>query len=173
MSIEEVQEVQKQPSQRLFIAIGVLWLILGAVIFWQIPTAVSTIRINWETETETDTAGFNIYRAPAPAGAAANEDCASVAFDSYQQINNQLISSSGDAVSGAAYSFEDRTAEVDRRYCYQLEDVERSGRTERHDPIFGSSPGQFNRILYIVLAPLSLIVGLALIISGFRARNQL
>ena len=89
------------------------------------------------------------------------------------QVNNQLIPSKGGAVSGDSYEFQDTSAEPDKKYCYQLEDVELSGRTERHQPFFGTAPRQFDRILYIILAPVSLIVGTALIISGLKGGRSL
>lgn len=166
--IETQSSTASSSSQRLFVVLGILWLALGGVIFWQLPSAVSNIRVTWETETETDTAGFNIYRADAPAGARNDEDCVPVTDDAYVQVNDELINSTGSAVTGSLYEWEDTTAEGDKRYCYQLEDVELGGRTERHPAIFGRAPRQFDRILYIILAPLSLVVGTALIISGIK-----
>lgn len=172
-NLEAVEKSSKPPSQRLFILIGILWLILGAVIFWQLPTAVGSIRVTWETETEQDNAGFNVYRAEAPEGANDADDCVDVRAEEYVQVNDQLIGSTGSTVEGGSYIFDDLSAETDKRYCYQLEDVELSGRVERHPPIFGRAPRQFDRILYLVLAPLSLIVGTGLIISGFKGGRSL
>ncbi len=172
-NLDAVDKSSKPPSQRLFILIGILWIVLGAVIFWQLPTAVGSIRVTWETETEQDNAGFNVYRAEAPAGATSADDCADTQAEEYTQVNDQLIGSTGNTVEGDSYVFDDLSAETDKRYCYQLEDVELSGRVERHPPIFGRAPRQFDRILYLVLAPLSLIVGTGLIISGFKGGRSL
>lgn len=164
----EVQPKQ-QSSQRLFLIIGALWLILGAVILWQLRAAVPTfIKVNWETETETDTAGFNIYRSDAIDG-----ECDGLVDDNYVQINDELINSKGSAVVGDVYSYVDNLVERDQKYCYQLEDVELGGRTERHDPILGAAPRQIDRILYIILAPLSLIVGMSLIVTGLKREKRL
>ena len=64
--LKESPEIEKpRKSERLFILIGLLWLVLGGFILYQLPeTRSNFITIEWETETETDTAGFNVYRAP-------------------------------------------------------------------------------------------------------------
>ncbi len=161
----------RRSSHWQFVVIGILWLALGAFTFWSLPNTKSVI-VTWSTETETDNAGFNVYRGEAESTASTDEDCAGILDDSYVQVNNQLIPSKGGAVSGSSYSFPDTSAEPDKRYCYQLEDVELSGRTERHPPFFGTAPRQIDRILYIILAPVSLLVGTALIISGIKGSRQ-
>ncbi len=154
-------------SQWQFVLIGILWIALGAFTLWQLPSA-SNVIVEWTTETETDNAGFNLYRGSTTGeGEAA---CASIPADDYIQVNNELIPAQGGAVSGASYAFPDNSAAPDRNYCYVLEDVELTGQTSRHDP-FPSSPRQIDRILYIILAPASLIVGTALIISGLRGKR--
>ena len=169
--VEKSVQPPKGSSHWQFIIIGILWLALGAFTFWQLPSTSSVI-VTWSTETETDNAGFNLYRGEASAEASADEDCVDVAQESYVQVNNQLIPAKGGAVSGSDYSFPDTSAEPDKRYCYQLEDVELSGRTERHPPFFGTAPRLLDRILYIILAPVSLLVGTALIISGIKGGRR-
>lgn len=166
---EATPQTKARSSQRLFLIIGTLWLVLGGVILWQLRSAVPTfIKVNWETETETDTAGFNIYRAEAQ-----NDVCEGVAETLYVQVNDELVNSTGSAVVGDAYSFTDNNIERDKTYCYQLEDVELGGRTERHEPIIGTAPRQIDRILYIILAPLSLVVGLSLIWTGLKREKRI
>ena len=84
------------------------------------------------------------------------------------QVNNQLINSEGTATSGARYSYRDASVQRGVDYCYQLEDIELSGTTTRHDPIVGPRLRRIDRVLYMILAPVSLIVGTWLIISGLR-----
>ena len=76
----------------------------------------------WETATELDNLGFNIYRADSPQGQRA-------------QLNQRLIPSklSGTAV-GASYSFVDETAAAGTTYYYWLEDVDVHGLTGKHGP---------------------------------------
>lgn len=163
------KQTTPRSSQKLFLLIGALWLILGGVILSQLRGAVPTyIKVNWETETETETAGFNIYRVETT-----TENCDSVNEADYVQINDELINSTGSAVVGDTYSFVDNNIERDKTYCYELEDVELGGRTDRHEPILGAAPRQIDRILYIILAPLSLVVGLSLIWTGLKREKQL
>jgi len=78
--------------------------------------------ITWETASEVDTAGFNLYRSPNPDGP-------------WLKINDQLIPPSQDPVSGGSYTFTDNNAEAGQTYYYQLEEVELSGNVTRFDPI--------------------------------------
>lgn len=77
--------------------------------------------ITWETASEVDTAGFNLYRSESPDGP-------------WVKINDALIPPSEDPVSGGKYSFKDESAESGKTYYYQLEEVELSGKTTRFPP---------------------------------------
>lgn len=76
--------------------------------------------IIWETATEIDNAGFNLYRAASPAGP-------------WVQINSALIGAEGDSVSGAHYSFVDTPGRG--IFYYRLEDVDFFGKTVQHNPV--------------------------------------
>ena len=80
---------------------------------WQASRNVSVV-IAWETASELDTAGFNLYR-----GAQADGP--------YQQINDVLIPGSPDPITGGSYEFVDSDVEAGKTYYYQLEEVEQSG----------------------------------------------
>lgn len=152
-------------SQRLFLLLGAVWIVFGVVLLaldWVRPN----VRITWTTETEIDTAGFNIYRADAPDGGA----CAGVSAESYRRLNDTLIPGSGDPISGGEYSYSDTTVAANQTYCYVLEDVELSQATTRHTPIVGSA-----RIdaVTIAVAAISIVVGIGLIISGLRMEKTL
>ena len=81
-----------------------------------------SITLNWQTGTETDNAGFNIYRATTENG-------------SYTQINDQFIAAKGDPVSGASYTYVDTDVEEDVTYYYKLQDVDLYGYDEWHGPV--------------------------------------
>jgi hypothetical protein len=78
------------------------------------------VALAWETATELDNAGFNLYRALLDGGP-------------YSKVNGALISAKGDAVSGASYSFVD-TADYGT-YYYKLEDVDLYGVSTMHGPV--------------------------------------
>lgn len=82
-----------------------------------------SVRVEWRTETEMNTAGFNLYRGESAAGP----------FD--VKVNDQLIPSSADPLMGGSYSYVDRAARAGVTYYYQLEEVERDGRTNTFGPI--------------------------------------
>ncbi len=100
----------------------------------QIPTAItlasfaavqgsSGVTVTWQTGTEIDNAGFNLYRAASPAG-------------SYTKINPAVIPAKGEAVSGASYSYFDAAAtEANTVYYYKLEDIDTNGISTFHGPV--------------------------------------
>ncbi len=81
------------------------------------------VRIEWRTETEINTAGFNLYRGESPDGP----------FD--VKVNDQLIPPSADPLTGKSYVYIDRTAQAGVTYYYQLQEVEKSGRVNTYGPI--------------------------------------
>lgn len=80
------------------------------------------IVIEWQTATEIDTIGFNLYRA---------ED----AQGPYLKINETLIPSSNDPLKGGSYQYVDARVVPKRVYFYQLEDLDTQGKATQHDPI--------------------------------------
>ena len=78
--------------------------------------------VRWKTETERNTAGFNLYRK------AAREN-------DYQKLNKALIASQGTAIEGAAYTYIDIPRKVGGRWYYMLEEVELNGKTKRYGPV--------------------------------------
>jgi len=79
-----------------------------------------TVNLIWETATEVDNAGFNIYRAKS------KDVC-------YKNINDELIGAKGNAVAEATYNFMDTPGRG--TFYYKLEDVDYSGATTMHGPI--------------------------------------
>jgi hypothetical protein len=79
------------------------------------------VTLAWETATEIDNAGFNLYRAASPDGP-------------WTQINDALIVAQGEAVSGASYSFVDTPGYG--TFYYQLEDVDFYGVSTIHGPVW-------------------------------------
>ena len=86
------------------------------------PTA-DVVLLEWETATELDTLGFNLYRAESPDAPK-------------RRLNNHLIQaqSLGD-VLGATYTFVDKTANPAATYIYWLEDVSFQGIATLQEPV--------------------------------------
>lgn len=73
------------------------------------------IVIRWSTETEVNTAGFNVFRGPSEAGP-------------WEKINQRLIPGSPDPLRGGSYVFTDTNVIAGVTYWYQLEEIELGGR---------------------------------------------
>ncbi len=80
------------------------------------------VTLDWATASETDNAGFNIYRAESPDG-------------EYSRVNAELIPARGSVLEGAQYSFTDTTVQNRKTYYYRLEDIDFSGRATLHGPV--------------------------------------
>jgi hypothetical protein len=91
-------------------------------------TAVGeSIELAWTTGTESQTAGFNVWRA----GSDGN----------YAKVNGTLIASQGGPVSGADYAYTDDDVAVRTTYSYKLEIVDLNGSSSYSDPITVKSAG--------------------------------
>ncbi|MCA9979898.1 MAG: hypothetical protein KDD89_03680 [Anaerolineales bacterium] len=153
----EVSTQRSQSSQALLLFIGVLWLLLGGYILYAQFSRPAVIQIDWQTETEFDTAGFNIFRSDSPEG-------------EFVQINEQLIPSQADPASGASYTYVDTNVEAGQTYFYKLEDVEYSNVRQQHDTIAGQAPTV--EVWALILAAVSLVLGLALIAMGIKGAKS-
>lgn len=146
-------------SSKWLIIIGVAWLILaGALLYFQLA-APATVTIQWDTETELDTAGFYLYRSEI------NED-------NFVQVNDSLINSEGSAVSGASYSFEDRNVEAGKTYVYLLEEIQNDGTANRYEDDKFSYAVPAAAWWAIILAAVFILVGIGLLVLGFKETRQ-
>jgi len=107
----------------------------GIVLPCEDPTAVDLVSfeakakknavvLTWETASELDNLGFNLYRAESADGP-------------YTQLNASLIPSlvpPGSPV-GAVYTYRDRTAQPGIKYFYKLESVDIYGNSTFHGPV--------------------------------------
>jgi hypothetical protein len=75
--------------------------------------------LQWSTESETDNAGFNIYRAEKEEG-------------TYIKINDALIPAQGSSTEGASYKFIDTNVKNRKTYYYKLEDINFNGTSTMH-----------------------------------------
>lgn len=79
------------------------------------------VTLEWTTESETDNAGFNIYRSSTSDG-------------SYEKINTELIPAKGSATQGASYKYVDDGVTNRITYYYKLEDIDQAGTGTMHGP---------------------------------------
>ncbi len=141
------------------ILIGFLWILLGGgLIFYQLIVPPS-VTVQWDTETEINTAGFNLYRSESEK-------------DDYILINETLIDSEGNSVSGASYEYVDSSVERGKTFYYLLEEVQIDGQVNRYEDekFLYAVPGLSG--LIVLLATVVIVVGLALLVMGFKeSRN--
>jgi hypothetical protein len=102
------------------------------------PTAVNLVRfgafpvggslqVEWETASEIDNAGFNLYRSD-------------VAEGGFIQLNGGLIPSQGSGgAMGAIYTWLDGDVQPGVTYYYRLEEVDIQGRTMLHGPVLATA----------------------------------
>jgi hypothetical protein len=108
------------PKRSLQWIINIILFILSVVLAYQGWQAWRhpEILIEWTTASELDTVGYHLYRSEDPAEMGA-------------RINQDLIPSSSDPLTGGSYEFEDRDVQAGVKYYYSLEEVESSGVTNR------------------------------------------
>lgn len=148
-----------QPSRRLRLWLGTLWVLLAAGYFFYQLTH-PTIEVRWETATELETAGFHLYRSRSPDG-------------EWVQITQAqgLIPSQGNALRGATYTFRDRDVMVGETYYYVLEEVEYDLSTNRHDEqIFAYVP--YVTPWTCFLTTISAFIGIVLITRGLKEEKN-
>ncbi|NLT72651.1 MAG: DUF11 domain-containing protein [Chloroflexi bacterium] len=86
----------------------------------------SAIEVTWETASELNNVGFNLYRAESAEGERV-------------KLNGDLIPARAlGSVSGAAYSYTDSAVVAGATYYYWLEDVDASGAATIHGPVTAS-----------------------------------
>ncbi|MCB9422913.1 MAG: hypothetical protein H6667_24145 [Ardenticatenaceae bacterium] len=151
-------ESTKSPgSPNLLFIIGSLWLVLAAwLLYFQMNPAIN---VEWNTATELQTAGFNLYRSPAADG-------------EFVQINDKLIPSQGDGLTGASYTYRDKSVTSGETFYYLLEEVELDASTNRYENDIFSYTVPSVMWWAVVLTAVSLLAGLAFIVMGIRENKN-
>ena len=85
--------------------------------------ADGAVDLAWTTASELQNLGFHVHRAVAEAGP-------------YERITATLVPGLGSSPTGASYGYRDVGLVNGQTYYYQLEDVETTGRTEKHGPVW-------------------------------------
>ena len=156
MEAEEQEQVPQ--SGNVVIGLGSLWILLALAILAIQFVVPPKIDIVWETETEIDTAGFNIYRSETADG-------------EFSRLNEQMIPSQSDAVSGATYLYTDKNVERGKTYYYRLEDIEFDNSTQQHDLLIGEVNALDWWTIPLFLASGS--IGIAMTVYGIRQNRKI
>ncbi len=80
------------------------------------------VELTWETGSELSNLGFHLYRASSPEGP-------------FERITARPIPGLGSSPAGARYRHLDTGLSNGQTYFYELEDIEHTGKTERHGPV--------------------------------------
>ena len=84
--------------------------------------------VTWQTASEVETAGFDIYRGPTAEGP-------------FSRITEVPVPAEGDPLVGAAYRFADEDVAWGQQYFYQLEEVELTGDRNRYEEVVQARAG--------------------------------
>jgi hypothetical protein len=101
--------------------------VIELIAFTATANGNGSVTLAWETATEIDTAGFNLYRSASPNGP-------------YVQVNGLLIGAQGAFGGGASYTYADDPGTG--TWYYRLVDVDTSGRETTHGPASVTVGGQ-------------------------------
>jgi hypothetical protein len=146
----------KKKASPIMAILGVLWLLFGITLLVVQIALPAKIEIQWETETEFNTAGFNIYRSDDLNG-------------SFQQLNEKLIPGVEDAASGGDYSFVDTNVKKGNTYYYRLEDVEFDSSTTLQEPLAATAPSI--SLFVIGLSAAAIVIGIFMLISYYLKKR--
>lgn len=83
------------------------------------------VDIEWETGSEIDNLGFHLYRSLSKDGP-------------YERITSKVIPGLGSSPEGAHYAYRDSGLSNGVTHFYQLEDIETTGATELHGPVWAT-----------------------------------
>jgi hypothetical protein len=153
-----MESTKTQNSAALFYIFGVLWLVFAAGLLYYLLNQSASIQIQWDTATELQTAGFNLYRSPTTDG-------------EFVRINDKMVPSQGDGLTGAAYTYRDDSVTAGETYYYLLEEVELDSSTNRYEDDILAYAVPAVRWWAVMLTAVSLLAGLALIIMGIREQK--
>ena len=141
---------------------------LGFVAGWFLLTACqggiadsSVVFVEWATESEVDTAGFNVYRSESAEGP-------------YTRINYELVPASPDPILGGRYVYTDTNVVAGQTYYYKLEDVELGGATALHGPIEVVAEARSPSALldFAGLWPLAIVIAVLALGGAILARRR-
>lgn len=146
-------------STGLLIIMGALWLLFAiGMPLYQLNRAGS-IEINWETETEQQTAGFYLYRSE-------------LENSGFVRITDTLIPATGSAISGASYVYIDENVSSGETYYYLLEEIENDASAHRYEDDKFSHTVSAITWWVLLLSGSSVVIGCALLIMGIKESRR-
>jgi hypothetical protein len=148
------------PSPHRRVAASPRRLVALLVILFALSGCAAPVRVEWSTETEMNTAGFNLYRGESADGP----------FD--VKVNEQLIAPAADPLTGGKYQYVDKTARAGVTYYYRLEEVERNGSANNFGPISVRAGGLEWWHVLILVSLAAVVVALWLLGGRREARKQ-
>lgn len=159
--VDGQQETGRNGSSTwLLIVMGMLWLLFAiGMPLYQLNRAGS-IEINWDTETEQQTAGFYLYRSEL-------ED------SGFVRITDTLIPAAGSAVSGASYAYIDENVSSGVTYYYLLEEIENDASAHRYEDDKFSHTVSAITWWVLLLSGGSAVIGCALLIMGIKEKRRI
>src|SRR5712691_798919 len=104
--------------------VGAVTTVVDLLSFEALPLD-SGVELRWETGSELNNLGFHLYRSLSAEGP-------------YERITSTVIPGLGSSPEGASYSYVDRGLTNGTTYFYELEDIETSGKTKLHGPVFAT-----------------------------------
>lgn len=142
------------------VGLGFLWLFLALIIL-AYPILKPSVEVRWETATEVETAGFNLYRG--------------TSRENITQLINQqgVIPGLGSGMSGATYSFTDATVEAGKTYFYLIEEIEYNGNANRYNNDIFTYNVPFITAFSAIPAAISAMLGLFLVLKGMKDRQTI
>jgi hypothetical protein len=151
-------DAQNSPLRR--VPASPLRLIALLIILFALSGCAAPVRVEWTTETEMNTAGFNLYRGESADGP----------FE--LKVNQQLIPPAADPLTGGKYQYVDKTAKAGVTYYYRLEEVERNGGTNDFGPISVRAGGLEWWHLLVLIGLAAVVVSLWLLGGRKEAKKQ-
>ena len=133
-------------------------ILLLAALLLILAGCAAPVRVTWKTETEMNTAGFNLYRSTSPDGPFS------------EKVNSALIPPAADPLTGKEYTYVDPTARAGVTYYYELQELERGGAVNKFGPITVQASG-LDWKYFALLGGLAVAV-LAIWIRGGKLRQK-
>ncbi len=140
-----------KPSLLRWVAISLF--LLAGLMLWlaQVERSQAEVIVRWETASELETAGFNVYRGQSP-------------DEINQRLNSNLLLPAVDPLEGGKYEYRDSQVEPGKTYFYQIEEVEISGQTNQYGPIEVHATG--GGIVEVIVAVCLAIGGISCLVLG-------